>query len=186
VDLAGREAAPRFDHMSKRAELFDESSATRARAGALPRPEGRVEFQARLQPRTDQSRRQGPPYHKIMKAVAGAYPETLDTLANLYGSIIQAGIHRASSIKVAKAAKVIESTQRDVNIALMDEISKVFDLVGIRTSEVLEAPAPSGTSSSSTAALSAATVSGPIPITAKAEQLGCHPQVILSVRPADQ
>ena len=121
-----------------------------------------------------------------MKAVSGADPETLDTLANLYGSIIQAGIHRASSIKVAKAAKVMESTQRDVNIALMDEISKVFDLVGIRISEVLEAPAPSGTSSSSTAALSAATVSGPIPITAKAEQLGCHPQVILSVRPADQ
>ena len=79
------------------------------------------------------------PLEKIMKVVAGQDEGTLDRLVEVYGSIIPAGIHAASSIKVAEAAKVIENTQRDVNIALMNEISKICDLVGIRTSDVLAA-----------------------------------------------
>ena len=73
------------------------------------------------------------PLEKITKVVAGQDAETLATLADLYGSIIEAGIHRAQSIKVAEAAKVIENTQRDLNIALMNEIAKICHLLGIRT-----------------------------------------------------
>jgi UDP-N-acetyl-D-galactosamine dehydrogenase len=124
------------------------------------------------------------PIHKIMKVVAGGDSETLDTLANLYGSIIEAGIHRASSIKVAEAAKVIENTQRDVNIALMNEISKIFDLVGIRTSEVLEAAGTKWNFIKFHPGLVGGHCIGvdPYYLTAKAEQLGYHPQVILSGR----
>jgi UDP-N-acetyl-D-galactosamine dehydrogenase len=124
------------------------------------------------------------PIHKIMKVVAGGDAETLDTLANLYGSIIEAGIHRASSIKVAEAAKVIENTQRDVNIALMNEISKIFDLVGIRTSEVLEAAGTKWNFIKFHPGLVGGHCIGvdPYYLTAKAEQLGYHPQVILSGR----
>ena len=95
------------------------------------------------------------PLEAIVTVVAGQVSETLDTLAELYGSIIHAGIHRASSIRVAEAAKVIENTQRDINIALMNEISKICDLVGIRTR----------TSSSSTRGSSAGTASGSTPTT---------------------
>jgi UDP-N-acetyl-D-galactosamine dehydrogenase len=124
------------------------------------------------------------PIHKIMKVVAGGDAETLDTLANLYGSIIEAGIHRASSIKVAEAAKVIENTQRDVNIALMNEISKIFDLVGIRTTEVLEAAGTKLNFIKFHPGLVGGHCIGvdPYYLTAKAEQLGYHPQVILSGR----
>jgi UDP-N-acetyl-D-galactosamine dehydrogenase len=124
------------------------------------------------------------PIHKIMKVVSGSDSETLDTLANLYGSIIEAGIHRASSIKVAEAAKVIENTQRDVNIALMNEISKIFDLVGIRTSEVLEAAGTKWNFIKFHPGLVGGHCIGvdPYYLTAKAEQLGYHPQVILSGR----
>jgi UDP-N-acetyl-D-galactosamine dehydrogenase len=124
------------------------------------------------------------PINKIMKVVAGGDAETLDTLADLYGSIIDAGIHRASSIKVAEAAKVIENTQRDVNIALMNEISKIFDLVGIRTSEVLEAAGTKWNFIKFHPGLVGGHCIGvdPYYLTAKAEQLGYHPQVILSGR----
>ncbi|MGZ8930659.1 MAG: nucleotide sugar dehydrogenase, partial [Methylosarcina sp.] len=76
---------------------------------------------------------------KITKVVSGDDLETLDTVAKLYESVITAGVHRASSIKVAEAAKVIENTQRDLNIALMNELSIIFDRIGIDTLEVLEA-----------------------------------------------
>jgi UDP-N-acetyl-D-galactosamine dehydrogenase len=124
------------------------------------------------------------PIEKIMKVVAGSDAETLETLANLYGSIIEAGIHRASSIKVAEAAKVIENTQRDVNIALMNEISKICDLVGIRTSEVLEAAGTKWNFLKFHPGLVGGHCIGvdPYYLTAKAEQLGYHPQVILSGR----
>ena len=79
------------------------------------------------------------PLEKIIKVVAGQDDETLARLATVYGAIIEAGIHKAQSIKVAEAAKVIENTQRDVNIALMNEISKICDLVGIRSADVLAA-----------------------------------------------
>jgi UDP-N-acetyl-D-galactosamine dehydrogenase len=124
------------------------------------------------------------PIQKITKVVAGGDPETLDTLAELYGSIIEAGVHRASSIKVAEAAKVIENTQRDVNIALMNEISKIFDRIGIRTSEVLEAAGTKWNFLKFYPGLVGGHCIGvdPYYLTAKAEQLGYHPQVILSGR----
>ena len=74
---------------------------------------------------------------RITKVVSGDTPETLERVAAVYGSIITAGVHRASSIKVAEAAKVIENTQRDLNIALMNELSLIFHKIGIDTMEVL-------------------------------------------------
>ena len=124
------------------------------------------------------------PIEKITKVVAGQDGPTLDRLAALYGSIIEAGIHKASSIKVAEAAKVIENTQRDVNIALMNEISKICDLVGIRTADVLEAAGTKWNFIKFYPGLVGGHCIGvdPYYLTAKAEQLGYHPQVILSGR----
>ncbi len=76
---------------------------------------------------------------KILKVVSGSDKESLENIADVYASIIKAGIHKASSIKVAEAAKIIENTQRDVNIALMNELSLIFNRMGINTYEVLEA-----------------------------------------------
>lgn len=76
---------------------------------------------------------------KILKIVSGSDAEALEVISDVYGSIIQAGIHKASSIKVAEAAKIIENTQRDVNIALMNELSLIFNRLNINTYEVLEA-----------------------------------------------
>lgn len=76
---------------------------------------------------------------KIKKVVSGSDAESLDIIARTYEIIVTAGTHRASSIKVAEAAKIIENTQRDLNIALMNELSRIFDLMGINTYEVLEA-----------------------------------------------
>jgi UDP-N-acetyl-D-galactosamine dehydrogenase len=73
----------------------------------------------------------------VIKVVAGDNPETLDRVAELYGSIVQPGVHRVSSIKVAEACKVIENTQRDLNIALMNELAIIFNRLGIDTLEVL-------------------------------------------------
>ena len=70
---------------------------------------------------------------KIVKVVSGDTPETLEKVAQLYGSIVTAGVYRASGIKVAEAAKVIENTQRDLNIALMNELAIIFDKIGIDT-----------------------------------------------------
>jgi UDP-N-acetyl-D-galactosamine dehydrogenase len=76
---------------------------------------------------------------KILKVVSGDTPETCARVAALYESIVEAGVHRASSIRTAEAAKVIENTQRDLNIALMNELAIIFDKIGLDTSEVLEA-----------------------------------------------
>jgi UDP-N-acetyl-D-galactosamine dehydrogenase len=124
------------------------------------------------------------PLSKITKIVSGQDKETLDRLAAVYGAVIDAGIHRASSIKVAEAAKVIENTQRDLNIALMNEISKICDLVGIRTSEVLDAAGTKWNFLRFYPGLVGGHCIGvdPYYLTAKAEQLGYHPQVILSGR----
>jgi UDP-N-acetyl-D-galactosamine dehydrogenase len=126
----------------------------------------------------------GRPLSKITKIVSGQDSETLDRLAAVYGAVIDAGIHRASSIKVAEAAKVIENTQRDLNIALMNEISKICDLVGIRTSEVLDAAGTKWNFLRFYPGLVGGHCIGvdPYYLTAKAEQLGYHPQVILSGR----
>ena len=75
----------------------------------------------------------------VVKVVSGCDDESLDVIANVYSMVVKAGIHRASSIKVAEAAKIIENTQRDLNIALMNELSIIFDKMGINTYEVLEA-----------------------------------------------
>jgi len=76
---------------------------------------------------------------KIIKVVSGSDPVSADEIAKIYEIVVKAGIHRASSIKVAEAAKIIENTQRDLNIALMNELSIIFDRIGINTYEVLEA-----------------------------------------------
>jgi len=83
---------------------------------------------------------------KILKVTAGSTPEIATMVDNLYKSIITAGTHLASSIKVAEASKVIENTQKDVNIALINELALIFDTMGIDTNEVIEAAAPNGTS----------------------------------------
>ncbi len=78
-------------------------------------------------------------FSTITKIVSGSNEETLDTIANVYGTVVKAGIHKAPSIKVAEAAKVVENTQRDVNIALMNELKYIFDKIGISTQDVLKA-----------------------------------------------
>jgi UDP-N-acetyl-D-galactosamine dehydrogenase len=124
------------------------------------------------------------PIGKIVKIVAGQDTETLETLAGLYGSIIEAGVHRASSIKVAEAAKVIENTQRDINIALMNEISKICDLLGIESSDVLAAAGTKWNFLKFYPGLVGGHCIGvdPYYLTAKAEALGYHPEVILAGR----
>jgi UDP-N-acetyl-D-glucosamine/UDP-N-acetyl-D-galactosamine dehydrogenase len=124
------------------------------------------------------------PIEKIVKVVAGQDLETLDQLASIYGSIIKAGIHKASSIKVAEAAKVIENTQRDLNIALMNEISIICDLLGIRSSEVLAAAGTKWNFLEFYPGLVGGHCIGvdPYYLTAKAEELGYRPEVILSGR----
>ena len=124
------------------------------------------------------------PLEKITKVVAGQDEETLDKLAELYGSIIEAGIHRAPSIKVAEAAKVIENTQRDLNIALMNEVAKICHLIGIRTRDVLDAAGTKWNFLNFYPGLVGGHCIGvdPYYLTAKAEQLGYQPEVILSGR----
>jgi len=124
------------------------------------------------------------PLEKIVKVVAGQDRATLDTLAELYGSVIAAGIHRAPSIKVAEAAKVIENTQRDLNIALMNEVAKICHLLGIATRDVLDAAGTKWNFLRFHPGLVGGHCIGvdPFYLTAKAEQLGYRPEVILSGR----
>ena len=126
----------------------------------------------------------GHPLEKIVKVVAGQDAATLDTLAGLYGSIVEAGIHRAPSIKVAEAAKVIENTQRDLNIALMNEVAKICHLLDIRTRDVLDAAGTKWNFLNFRPGLVGGHCIGvdPYYLTAKAEQLGYQPEVILSGR----
>ncbi|HLO21618.1 MAG TPA: nucleotide sugar dehydrogenase [Sphingomicrobium sp.] len=121
---------------------------------------------------------------KITKVVAGEDAETLAKLAELYGSVIEAGIHQAPSIKVAEAAKVIENTQRDLNIALMNELAKICHLLGIRTRDVLDAAGTKWNFLKFYPGLVGGHCIGvdPYYLTAKAEQLGYQPEVILSGR----
>src|SRR5574340_304918 len=121
---------------------------------------------------------------KIVKVVSGDDAATLDRVAELYGSIITAGVHRASSIKVAEAAKVIENTQRDLNIALMNELALIFDRIGIDTLEVLKAAGTKWNFLPFRPGLVGGHCIGvdPYYLTHKAEMLGYHPQVILAGR----
>jgi UDP-N-acetyl-D-galactosamine dehydrogenase len=121
---------------------------------------------------------------KITKIVAGDTPETLARVAEIYGSIITAGVHKASSIKVAEAAKVIENTQRDLNIALVNELAIIFHQIGIDTLEVLEAAGTKWNFLPFRPGLVGGHCIGvdPYYLTYKAETIGYHPQVILSGR----
>ena len=120
----------------------------------------------------------------IVKVVAGDDEATLDVLAKVYGRVVRAGIHRASSIKVAEAAKVIENTQRDLNIALMNELSMIFSRLGIDTLEVLEAAGTKWNFLPFRPGLVGGHCIGvdPYYLTTKSEMVGYTPQVILAGR----
>lgn len=123
-------------------------------------------------------------FTKIVKVVSGDTPETLRRVSSVYSSVVEAGVHEASSIKVAEAAKVIENTQRDLNIALMNELSIIFDKMNIRTKDVLTAAGTKWNFLPFSPGLVGGHCIGvdPYYLTAKAEELGYHPQVILSGR----
>ena len=120
----------------------------------------------------------------ILKVVSGDDAETLEKVAQLYETVIKAGVHRASSIKVAEAAKVIENTQRDLNIALMNELAIIFDRIGIDTMEVLKAAGTKWNFLPFSPGLVGGHCIGvdPYYLTHKAEMLGYHPEVILAGR----
>ncbi|MFI4954002.1 MAG: nucleotide sugar dehydrogenase, partial [Burkholderiales bacterium] len=121
---------------------------------------------------------------RIVKLVSGDTPATLERVAAVYGSIIPAGVHRASSIKVAEAAKVIENTQRDLNIALMNELALIFHKIGIDTLEVLEAAGTKWNFLAFRPGLVGGHCIGvdPYYLTHMADKIGYHPQVILAGR----
>jgi len=121
---------------------------------------------------------------KIVKVVSGDTDETLEKVAGLYGAIIEAGVYRAGSIKEAEAAKVIENTQRDLNIALMNELAVIFDHLGIDTLNVLKAAGTKWNFLPFRPGLVGGHCIGvdPYYLTYKAETVGYHPQVILAGR----
>lgn len=121
---------------------------------------------------------------KIVKVVSGSDEESLEIISEVYGSIIEAGIHKAESIKVAEAAKVIENSQRDINIAFMNELSMVFNKMGINTKAVLEAAGTKWNFLKFTPGLVGGHCIGvdPYYFIYKAEQLGYHSQIILAGR----
>lgn len=120
----------------------------------------------------------------VIKVVAGDTPETLEKIARFYESVVTAGVHRAASIKVGEAAKVIENTQRDLNIALMNELSLIFNRMDIDTLDVLEAAGTKWNFLPFRPGLVGGHCIGvdPYYLTYKAETLGHHPQVILAGR----
>jgi UDP-N-acetyl-D-galactosamine dehydrogenase len=120
----------------------------------------------------------------VVKVVSGDSPQTLDKVAALYESIVTPGVHRCSSIKVAEACKVIENTQRDLNIALMNELAIIFGKIGIDTAEVLRAAGTKWNFLKFNPGLVGGHCIGvdPYYLTYKAEMLGYHPQVVLAGR----
>lgn len=120
----------------------------------------------------------------VVKVVAGEDAVTLARIARVYGAVVKAGLHLAPSIRVAEAAKVIENTQRDLNIALMNELALIFDRMGLRTKDVLEAAGTKWNFVRFSPGLVGGHCIGvdPYYLTAKAQQLGYHPQVILAGR----
>jgi len=121
---------------------------------------------------------------RITKVVSGQDADTLERVATMYSAIVEAGVHRAPSIKVAEAAKVIENTQRDLNIALMNELAIIFDRLGIRTSDVLAAAGTKWNFLKFRPGLVGGHCIGvdPYYLTTKAQQLGYHPEVITAGR----
>jgi UDP-N-acetyl-D-glucosamine/UDP-N-acetyl-D-galactosamine dehydrogenase len=123
-------------------------------------------------------------FTKITKVVSGQDEESLEIIAHVYGSVVEAGVFRAKSIRVAEAAKVIENTQRDVNIALMNELSMIFSKMDICSYDVLEAASTKWNFLPFTPGLVGGHCIGvdPYYLTHKAEILGYHPEVILAGR----
>ena len=123
-------------------------------------------------------------FSKILKVVSGDDAETLEKVADLYSSVVKPGVHRASSIKVAEAAKVIENTQRDLNIAFVNELAIIFDRLGIDTGEVLAAAGTKWNFLNFKPGLVGGHCIGvdPYYLTYKAELAGYHPEVILAGR----
>jgi UDP-N-acetyl-D-galactosamine dehydrogenase len=123
-------------------------------------------------------------FTKIRKVVSGDDAETLEKVAELYGSVVTAGVYRASSIRVAEAAKVIENTQRDLNIAFVNELSIIFDKLGLDTTEVLKAAGTKWNFLNFRPGLVGGHCIGvdPYYLTHKAELVGYHPEVILAGR----
>ncbi len=121
---------------------------------------------------------------KIMKIVSGSDHATADLLTGIYGRIVHAGIHKAPTIKVAEAAKVIENTQRDLNIALMNELAMIFQRLGINTKDVLKAAGTKWNFLSFSPGLVGGHCIGvdPYYLTHKAESIGYHPEMILAGR----
>jgi UDP-N-acetyl-D-galactosamine dehydrogenase len=123
-------------------------------------------------------------FTKIRKVVSGDDPETLEKVAQLYASVVSAGVYRAASIRVAEAAKVIENTQRDLNIALVNELAIIFDRLGLDTMDVLNAAATKWNFLPFRPGLVGGHCIGvdPYYLTHKAELAGYHPEVILAGR----
>ena len=123
-------------------------------------------------------------FETIIKVVSGQTPEVLEIVAEVYDSVVKAGVYKASSIKVAEAAKVIENTQRDVNIALMNELAIIFDKLNIDTNEVLKASGTKWNFLNFKPGLVGGHCIGvdPYYLTHKAQEVGHHPEVILSGR----
>lgn len=123
-------------------------------------------------------------FETITKVVSGQTPEVLDIVAEVYSSVVKAGVHKAATIKVAEAAKVIENTQRDVNIALMNELAVIFDKMNVNTKDVLEAAGTKWNFLNFSPGLVGGHCIGvdPYYLTHKAQELGHHPEVILAGR----
>ncbi len=123
-------------------------------------------------------------FERITKVVSGQDAATLERVAAVYSSVVTAGVHKAANIKVAEAAKVIENTQRDLNIALMNELALIFDRIGIRTADVLAAAGTKWNFLPFQPGLVGGHCIGvdPYYLTTKAEELGYQPEVILAGR----
>lgn len=123
-------------------------------------------------------------FETILKVVSGSDAATLDITARVYGSVVRAGVHRAPSIAAAEAAKVIENTQRDINIALMNELAVIFQRLGVDTRDVLEAAGTKWNFLKFQPGLVGGHCIGvdPYYLTHRAEQVGVHPRVILAGR----
>ena len=123
-------------------------------------------------------------FETIVKVVSAQDARTLDIVADVYGSVVKAGIHRAPSIKVAEAAKVIENTQRDLNIAFMNELSAIFHQLGIDTGDVLAAASTKWNFLNFQPGLVGGHCIGvdPYYLTYRAEKAGYHPEIILAGR----
>ncbi|TVR95720.1 MAG: nucleotide sugar dehydrogenase [Rhodospirillales bacterium] len=123
-------------------------------------------------------------FETITKVVSGSDAKTLDTVARVYGSVVEAGVHPASSVRVAEAAKVIENTQRDLNIALMNELALIFARLGIDTQDVLKAAGTKWNFLPFSPGLVGGHCIGvdPYYLTHRAQRAGYHPEVILAGR----